>query len=212
MEFIGTFFLTLIICLTTGNYLAPIAIGSLLSAIIYMGYSISGAHFNPAVTLAVFICKKISMKDSLFYIGSQFLGSFSAAYFYFSIWGRNIGNPHPSLDLNILKPFAIEIVFTFILALVVLFVAASKNTQGNNYYGMAIGLTIIGIGTAGSTISGGGYNPAVASATTLVDVLFGACECHPSKYVWIYFAGPFLGSALAAFAFKVLSPEDFQEN
>ena len=84
-EFIGTFFLVAVICLTNGNFLAPIAVGSLLTAIIYMGYPVSGAHYNPATTLAVLILKKISLKDGLIYILIQFLAGGAGALVYYFI-------------------------------------------------------------------------------------------------------------------------------
>jgi aquaporin Z len=211
-ELIGTFFLVLAVCLTGGNYLAPIGVGCLLATLIYMGYNISGAHYNPATTLAVLISGKISIKDSLWYILFQFIGSFAAAYFFFAIWGRNIGVPRPNMEINILKPFALEMVFTFILILIILFVATSKKTAGNSYYGIAIGLTMVGLSIAGAFISGAAFNPAIAAGPILTDVLFGTCKCNASAYAWIYFTAPFIGSAAAAFTFRYLSPEDFNIN
>ena len=175
-----------------------------------MGYPISGAHYNPATTLAVLIRGKINLKDSLMYWIFQFVASCCAAYFYFKIWGRNIGNPRPNMEINILKPLAIEMVFTFLMMLVILFVATSKKTEGNSYYGLAIGLVVTGLATAASAISGAAFNPAVATGPLLVDIFFGTCQCHPGSYAWIYFIGPFTGAAVAAFTFRFLSPEDFQ--
>lgn len=208
VEFIGTFFLVAVFCLTSGNFLAPIAVGSLLAAIIYMGYSVSGAHFNPATTLAILILKKINLKTSIGYILVQFIAGCAGAMCYFLIWGRNSGVPRPNMEINIVKPLFIETIFTFIMILVILFVAVSKKTAGNNYYGLAIGFTVIGIAIAGGNISGGAFNPAVGFGPMLIDKLFGTCSCNPFEYGWIYFAGPFSGSILAAFTFRLLSPED----
>lgn len=208
IEFIGTFFLVAVICLTNGNFLAPIAIGSLLTAIIYMGYPVSGAHFNPATTLAILILKKISIKESVIYILVQLIAGCAGALCYFFVWGRNSGIPRPNMEINIIKPLFIETIFTFIMIVVILYVAASKRTAGNNYYGLSIGLTVTGIIIAGGNISGGAFNPAVGLGPMLIDKLLGACSCNPFEYGWIYFAGPFSGSALAAFTFRFLSPED----
>ncbi len=207
-EFIGTFFLVAIICLTNGNYLAPMAVGFLLSAIIYMGYPISGAHYNPATTLAIFILKKISIREAVVYILIQLLAACAGALLYFFVWGRNSGIPRPNMDIHILKPLVIEVVFTFIMILVILFVAASKRTAGNNYYGLAIGLVVSGLAIAGGRISGAAFNPAVGFGPLLIDKLFGTCDCNPFEYGWIYYLGPIAGSTLAAFTFRYLSPED----
>ena len=211
-EFIGTFFLVAVICLTNGNFLAPIAVGSLLAAIIYMGYPVSGAHYNPATTLAVLILKKISIKESIIYVLIQLIAGCAGALCYFLIWGRNSGFPRPNMEINIIKPLFIEAIFTFIMILVILYVAASKRTAGNNYYGLAIGLTVTGIAIAGGNISAGVFNPSVGLGPMVIDKLLGTCSCNPFEYGWIYFAGPFSGSILAAFTFRFLSPEDIGNN
>lgn len=207
-EFIGTFFLVLAICLTGGNYLAPIAIGAMLTVMVYMGGPISGAHYNPAVTLAVFIRKKISLKDGLIYMVFQVLGAFCAALLVNQLWGRSIGGPRPNADINILKPLAIEMVFTFALALVVLSVATSKKSAGNSYFGLAIGFTVMAAAFAGGGISGGAFNPAVGTGPILVDTLFGDCPCHPMDNLWIYLVGPFTGAIVAAIAYKIINPDE----
>jgi aquaporin Z len=207
-EFIGTFFLVAVFCFTNGNYLAPIAVGSLFTAIIYMGSSVSGAHFNPSTTLAMLILKKIELKESLVYILVQFIAGCVGAMCYFLVWGRNSGIPRPNMEINIIKPLFIETIFTFIMILVILYVTASKRTTGNNYYGLAIGFTVTGIMIAGGHISGGAFNPAIGFGPMLIDKLFGTCPCNPFEYGWIYFIGPFSGSALAALIFRFLSDED----
>ena len=211
-EFIGTFFLVAVICLTNGNFLAPIAVGSLLTAIIYMGYPVSGAHYNPATTLAVLILKKISLKDSLIYILMQLIAGCGGALCYILVWGRNMGIPRPNMEINIIKPLFVEAMFTFIMILVILYVAASKRSAGNAYYGLAIGLTVTGIGIAASNTSGGAFNPAVGFGPLVVDKLLGTCTCNPFEYGWIYYIGPLAGSVLAAFTFRFLSPEDIGVN
>ena len=209
VEFIGTFFLVLVICLTGGNYLAPLAIGSMLMVMIYFGGHISGAHYNPAVTLAVLIRGKINIKDSVLYMIAQVLGAFAAGYLFNLIFGRSIGGPRPNMDINVLKALAIEIVFTFALASVVLSVATSKKTAGNNYYGLAIGFTVMAAAIAGGSISGGAFNPAVGVGPILVDTFFGTCQCHPIQNLWIYIVGPFSGAAIAAVVYRFINPDEF---
>ena len=138
VEFIGTFFLVATFALTNGSFLAPLAVGSVLAALIYMGYGISGAHYNPATTIAMFILRKTSVKESAIYILIQFIASFAGAFCYFLIWGRNMGIPRPNMEINIIKPLFVEMIFTFILVLVIIFVCVSKKNSGNNYFGLAI--------------------------------------------------------------------------
>lgn len=209
VEFIGTFFLVLVICLSGGNFLAPIAIGAVLMVMVYMGGHISGAHYNPAVTLAVLIRGKIGMKDSLIYVITQIAGAFAAAMLFNLIWGASIGGPKPNTEIHLLKPLAIEIIFTFALALVVLSVATSKKTAGNHYYGIAIGCTVLAGAIAGGGISGGAFNPAVGIGPILVDQFFGSCNCNPAQFLWLYLAGPFVGGAAAAIAFRIINPDEF---
>ena len=212
VEFIGTFFLVLVICLTGkdgGNMMAPIAIGAVLMVMVYMGGHISGAHYNPAVTIAILIRGKIGMKDSLLYIVSQILGAFAAAMLFNLIWGVSIGGPRPNVEINIMKPLLIEIVFTFALALVVLSVATSKKTAGNHYYGIAIGCTVLAAAIAGGNISGGAYNPAVGIGPILVDTFFGSCNCQPIQFLWLYIVGPITGAVCAAMAFRIINPDEF---
>ncbi len=207
IEFIGTFFLVTIVCLTNGNFLAPIAVGSLLTAIIYMGYPISGAHYNPVTTLSILILKKISLKDGLIYILIQFLAGGAGALVYYFIWGRNSGLPRPNMDINILKPLFVEMMLTYIMILVILFVAASKKSAGNNYYGLAIVFTVTGIAIAGSALSDAAYNPSLPLGSMVVDKLLGSCPCNPFEYGWIYLLGPSAGSVLATYTFKFIDTE-----
>jgi aquaporin Z len=207
VELIGTFFLVTTFALTNGSFLAPVAVGSVFAALIYMGFTISGAHYNPATTIAMFILKKISLKDSAIYILIQLIASFAGAFCYFLIWGRNMGIPRPNMEINIIKPLFVETIFTFILVLMYLFVTEKKNIS-NNYYGLAIGLTLIGIGIASANISGGAFNPALALGTMSVDKLFGSCTCTPFSYGWIYLTGPFIGGIVAALIFKFLKSEE----
>lgn len=207
-EFIGTFFLVAVICLTTGNFLAPIAVSSLLIALIYMGYSVSGAHYNPATTLAILILKKISFKEASIYVLVQLAAGCAGAFVYFFVWGRNSGFPRPNMEINLLKPLFLEAIFTFIMILVILYVAASRKTAGNSYYGLAIGVVVTGIAITSGEISAGVFNPAVGLGPMAIDTLFGSCSCNPFEYGWIYLAGPLSGSAIAAMTFRFLSPED----
>lgn len=205
-EFIGTYFLALAVCLTNGNYFAPLAVGLLLAGLIYLFYGVSGAQYNPVTTLAVWMLNKVTATQAILIIIIQFLAAFIAAVTYNLVWGRNLGIPRPDLEINILKPLAIETILTFIMILVILRVAVSESTKGNAYYGLAIGFTVAGIAIMGSNSSGSAFNPAIGLALPAVDMLFGSCDCAPFEYAWIYAVGPVTGSIVAVFTFKFIEP------
>jgi aquaporin Z len=202
VEFIGTFFLVLVIGLA-GN---PLAIGGILICLVYMGGHISGAHYNPAVTLAVWMRKKIEAKDAMMYMAVQLLGAMAAAICFHMIYGKlKTFAPAPSnMSINILKPLFVETVFTFALVMVVLNVALAKRTSGNDYYGLAIGLTVMGAAYAGGDISGGAFNPAVGLGPLIIDTINGGSNLG---HAWLYIAGPFIGGAAASMIFGWLEDE-----
>jgi aquaporin Z len=217
IEFIGTFFLVFVIALTTndpqlwaggGTPFAPIAIGAILMVMAFMGGHISGAHYNPAVTLAVWINKKIESKDAIAYMIAQFIGAIAAALMFYFLFGRTANPPKPmqGFDYN-LKPMLVELIFTFALAMVVLNVAVSKHAAGNSYYGLAIGFTILAAAYAGGPISGGAFNPAVGTGPKLVDAFLGNGDLHAW---WFYLVGPFSGGALAAVVYKATNAKENQ--
>lgn len=199
-EFIGTFFLVLVIGLS-GN---PLAIGSILMVMVYMGGHISGAHYNPAVTLAVMMRKKIGSTEAVMYGVAQVVGALLAALFVYLLTKQTFG-PAPKEGYNILKPLFIEGAFTFALASVVLNVAATKATSGNSYYGLAIGFTVLAGAVAGGPISGGAFNPAVGIGPLVIDQAF-AGSGNISN-IWIYLVGPFAGGAVAAIVHGFTDPD-----
>ncbi|HKR07270.1 MAG TPA: aquaporin [Bacteroidia bacterium] len=217
IEFIGTFFLVFVIALTTndpqiwaggGTPFAPLAIGTMLMVMVYMGGHISGAHYNPAVTLACWINKKIESKDAITYMIVQVIGAIAAALMFYFIFGRTANAPAPlaGFEYNF-KPMLVEMFFTFALAMVVLNVAVSKDVAGNSYYGMAIGFTILASAYAGGPVSGGAFNPAVGIGPTLVSSMLGGGSC---EYLWIYLVGPLAGGVLAAVVYKITNPKENQ--
>lgn len=197
MEAIGTFFLVLVIGLTVvggANVLAPLAIGATLMVMVYAGGHISGGHYNPAVTLAVWMRGKCQAKDVPPYMLAQIVGAVCAASLtaYFKK-----GIPIIPFEPDAVQAVVSEIIFTFALAYVVLQTATSRKTVGNSYYGLAIGFTLtIGIFAAGN-ISGGAFNPAVAIGVTLMGL-------SKTANIWIFLVGNFAGGALAALVFKYL--------
>lgn len=194
IEFLGTFFLVLVIALT-GN---PLAIGVTLTALVYMGGYLSGAHYNPAVTLAMLINKKITIRIALYYMITQFFAGFLAAAVFFLIQGNKF-IPQPGRNASVTSVFLVEILFTFLLAFVVLHVAATKKTKDNHYFGLAIGFTLMAGAFAGGPISGGVFNPAVALGPFFFD--FPNIASYLTITV-IYLLGPFLGGGFAGLLYK----------
>ena len=204
-EFIGTFFLVLTVGLVVANgtALAPIAIGSALMVMVYMGGHISGGHYNPAVSLAVLMRGKLASGEFVTYFLVQAIGGLSGAIVASRLAGISIA-PAPAADAGALAPLLVEILFTFALALVVLNSATDKATEGNSFYGLAIGFTVMVGAAAGGPISGGAFNPAVGIGLVLNHSLFGAGSIDG---LWLYLVGPLTGGALAAAVFKVQHPE-----
>lgn len=202
-EFVGTFFLVLTIGLTalSGTALAPLAIGSVLMVMVYMGGHVSGAHYNPAVSLAVFLRGKLSAAQVIPYMSTQLVAAFAASAVVSYLSGTSFTfAPSPAEGVGSMQAVVAEAVFTFALALVVLNVATSPKTEGNSYYGLAIGFTVLAGAFAVGPISGGAFNPAVG----LGPAIFRAVTSGGTlQHVWIYLVGPFLGAVFAALAFKI---------
>ncbi len=197
-EFIGTFFLLLTIGLTVNSVtgiMAPVAIGCILIVMIYGLTHISGAHFNPAVTLAIVILKKMKFPDSILYMIFQLAGAVAASYLaiYF-----NADKPATEImPLSILRSVVAEMCGTFALVFVILNVAVSKATAGNSYFGLAIGLTVTAMTYTLGGISGGAFNPAVALGTSILKMT--------AWYdLWIFLVGSFSGAILAALVFRFI--------
>ncbi|HEY9015822.1 MAG TPA: aquaporin [Gemmatimonadales bacterium] len=199
-EFIGTFFLVLTIGLTVigGTPLAPLAIGSSLMVMVYMGGHVSGGHYNPAVSLGVFLRGKMASAGELAgYMLSQLAGAVVAALVVQAITGQTFA-PAPAPTASTGAALLVEFLYTFALVLVVLNSAASARTQGNSFYGIAIGFTIVVAAFAGGPVSGGAFNPAVGTGPILVQTLMGQGSAGA---LWLYLVGPFIGGAAAAAVF-----------
>ena len=201
VECIGTFFLVLTIGLTvipgSAGVIAPLAIGSVLMVLVYAGGHISGAHYNPAVTLAVLIRGKCTMADVPVYLTAQILGAVAGALTAQFLVGS--GTAAGAIDVT--KSLIAEFLFTFALAYVVLNVATSKGTSGNSFYGLAIGFVVMAGAFSVGGISGGAFNPAVAIAAPLMGLM-------DWSNIWIHISADFAGGALAAVVFNILNPDD----
>ena len=200
-ELVGTFFLVLTIGLTVmnGTPMAPIAIGSVLMAMVYMGGHISGAHYNPAVSVAILIRGKMDARDLAPYVLAQLSGAILASLAVMVIVGETFA-PAPAPEAGLVVVLLSEAVFTFALSLVILNVATDDATAGNSYYGLAIGFTVMAGAFAVGGISGGVFNPAVGTGPILIDVIAGD---GVFDHLWIYWAGPLLGGIAAAGVFDL---------
>ncbi len=199
MEFIGTFFLVFAVGLT-GN---PLAIGLMLAVMLYAGAHISGGHYNPAVTLAVWLRGKLDAKEVAPYWLSQIAGAFAAALIIYLLTDKTFA-PAPAEGLAAWKAVVAEMICTFALATVVLTVATAKKLEGNFIYGLAIGLTVTACAYSVGSISGGAFNPAVAIGPMLMDMIKGGLLIGN---LWIYLVGCLAGGGLAAYGFKFLNAE-----
>lgn len=208
-EFVGTFFLVLTIGLTVldGTPLAPLAIGSSLMIMVYMGGHISGGHYNPAVSLAVFLRGKMASGGEMVrYWVAQILGALVAALVVRVIVGQTFA-PAPGDGAAASSALLVEFLYTFALALVVLNSAASAKTHGNSFYGLAIGFTVVVGAFAGGAISGGAFNPAVGIGPIAVHATLGEGTW---SFLWLYLVGPLLGGAVAAAVFGLQDREPLQ--
>jgi aquaporin Z len=199
-EFIGTFFLVLTIgCSVIGHGagpFAPLAIGSALMVMIFAGGHISGGHFNPAVTLGVWLRGKCETKDVAPYMLFQVVGAVLAALAVKYLKGGAVVAP---LQPATVPALLAEFLFTFALVYVVLNVATAKGTSGNSFYGLAIGFTVLVGAFSVGNISGGAFNPAVAVGISIMGL-------SSWGNIWIYLVSEFAGAAVAAGAFAALNP------
>jgi len=196
-EFIGTFFLSLTICTaavygSAGDY-APFGIAATLMVMIYAGGHISGAHYNPAVTVSIYLRGACEKDEVLPYIASQVIAAVSAAIIVESLLFPDALSPE-MVDLGTDAVVA-ELLFTFALAYVILNVATTESTSGNGYYGAAIALVVLAGAITVGSISLASFNPAVTSAL----IVSGKLALADS---WMHFVPQFVGAIMATYVYK----------
>jgi len=201
-EFIGTFFLVSTIGYTViapgAGELAPLAIGATLMVMIFAGGHVSGGHYNPAVTLAVFLRGRLPAADIIPYWIAQVAGAAAAALLVLFMKGNPEVVP---MQPDVTRALVAEFLYTFALCYVVLNVATAKGTSGNPTYGLAIGFTVLAGAYAVGGVSGGAFNPAVAVGITMMGLA-------SMVNLWIYFVANLAGGAAAALIFKAMHPLD----
>ena len=200
-EFIGTFFLVLTVGCTGiaagPGVIAPLAIGSVLMVLIYAGGHVSGAHYNPAVTIGVLVRGRASARDLLVYWLPQLAaaGAAAATVLFFKT------KEAVSFVAADTAGGAAEFLFTFALVYVILNVATSKATTGNSYFGLAIGFTVTAGAFAVGDVSGAAFNPAVAIGAMIMGML-------PWSKLPLYVIAELLGAVAAALVFRAINPDD----
>ena len=205
VEAIGTFFLVLTVgaAVASRSALAPLAIGASLMVMVYAGGHLSGGHYNPAVTLAALVRRRIGIRDAVAYWIAQVLAGLIAA----EVVGRIINPVQAAITTTtlsgrtLLAAFVVELLFTFALCYVVLNVATSKDHPDNSFYGLAIGFTVFAGAAAVGGISGGAFNPAVT---------IGAAVMHMFAWptLWVYLVAQVIAGAAAGVTFLALNPND----
>jgi aquaporin Z len=205
VEFIGTFFLVYTVCIATNPKVgagasAPLAIGAVLMVMVYAGGHVSGGHYNPAVSTAVLIRGRMLSSEWVAYVATQLVAAVVAALLARAVNGAGTAGAFASTG----KMLIVEFVFTFALAYVVLNVAAARGTEGNSYYGLAIGFTVAAGAFAVGGVSGGAFNPAVALGASVLGIF------RWSHY-WVYVLAPLLGAAIAAGTFLYTQPAEKPE-
>lgn len=207
-EFIGTLILVFVGCGTacvvdsntsigSGNLSIALAFGLVIVALAYSIGNISGCHVNPAVSLAMYINKKMNTTDFIGYIISQTLGAVAGAGLLCIFVSSKSGlGANMLYNKDYLKSFLIEVILTFIFVFAILGVTSkSKNAQVS---GLVIGLTLALVHIMGIQFTGTSVNPARSFGPALI--AGGAAL----RNVWVFILAPLVGSAIAAFTWKAI--------
>lgn len=206
-EFIGTFVLVFVACGTaaaigcdvTGGYLAvALVFGLVIVAMAYSIGNISGCHINPAVSIAMLISGKMSVKDFIGYVVAQFAGAIVGAAAMIPFLGSDCGfGANALFEGSAGKSFAIEVILTFIFVIAIL--SVTSKVENSNVAGLVIGLSLTLVHILGIHFTGTSVNPARSFGPALFN---GSLDT-----VWVFILAPLVGGALAAVVYKFLSKE-----
>merc|ERR1719446_54228 len=203
-EFLGTFFLVLTVGLNVlGNSPAgAFSIAASLMCMIYALGSVSGGHFNPAVTVAILSSGReiISGKDAAAYMCVQCLGAVSAAFGYSYLENGRSLPLAPGAGHGLEQALMGEFAFTFLLCLTVLGVATVKSSPQPQFFGLAIGSCVTAGGFAVGNVSGGSLNPAVSAGLAISNCIISG---GPVANMFSYGFVEFLAGVVAAGVFSV---------
>ncbi len=208
-EFIGTFVLVLFACGAAvvtqcsldnfaGYLLTALAFGLVIVAMAYSIGNVSGCHINPAVSLAMLICGKISFSDFIGYVLSQFAGATAGAAVLWALLGSNTALGQNGLYKgDVWLSLLVEVILTFVFVLAIL--GVTSKTENGAVAGIVIGLTLTLVHIFGIYFTGTSVNP----ARSFGPALFVGGEALAN--VWVFIVAPFAGGALAALCHKFLS-------
>ena len=211
-EFIGTFVLVLFACGTavavgcdaasgSGYLLTALAFGLVIVAMAYSIGNISGCHINPAVSIAMLVSGKLSLKDFIGYIVAQVAGAIAGAAVLLPIFGADCGFGANGLyQGNIGLSILIEIILTFVFVIAIL--GVTSKTENSAVAGLVIGLTLTLVHILGIALTGTSVNP----ARSIGSAVFAGGEAL--KNVWVFIVAPLAGGVLAAIVYKFLSKEE----
>ncbi|MDT5014830.1 MAG: aquaporin [Mycobacterium sp.] len=206
VEAIGTFLLVFAVgaAVASGSTFAPLGIGAALMVMVYVGAYVAGGHYNPAVTLAVLVRRRIGLRDAFAYWLVQIGSGLLAAVLVRRIFDPALGAPSAMMMLTrrgLGAAFVAELLFTFALCYVVLNVATSSSHSDKSYYGVIFGFTVFASAVAIGTISGGALDSAVPLGTVVMDI-FG----WPT--LWVYLMAQMLAGLAAGVTFLALNADD----
>lgn len=219
MEFLGTFFLTLTVSMVTcgslndpqdeftcvPKELGGIAVAFVLMGFIFMGGHISGGHFNPAVSIGVLLRGQLPVTHCILYVLTQVVAALPAVACQHYITDGLIMLPPMQNTRSIGVLFLSEFLFSFALVTVVLNVATTQSNKDNSFYGLAIGTTVGSGAVSFGAISGGIFNPAVASGMMLNTAFHG----HDVSKLWIYWMAPVTAAIFSALVFRLTNRREF---
>lgn len=208
-EFIGTSVLVLFACGTaavvgcsaaqgTGYLLTALAFGLVIVAMAYSIGNISGCHINPAVSIAMLLSKKMSLKDFIGYVIAQFLGAIAGAAVLMAFVGKESGlGANALFKGDILPSLLIEIILTFVFVISIL--GVTSKTENTAVSGLVIGLSLTLVHILGISFTGTSVNP----ARSFGPALFVGGDALAN--VWVFLIAPLIGGALAAIVYRFLS-------
>ena len=194
-----------------GDWLAiGLVFGIVVAAVIYALGRVSGAHINPAVTIALWATKRFPANETVAYVIAQCIGAAAASMLLYltlgaaSVTTGGLGATSPFPGIGYGQAILVEGIATFVLMLVIMGVAVDQRATPG-FAGLVIGLTVAGMITMAGNISGSAINPARAFGPYLMDGLLGGANLW--QYFPIYVIGPVVGAVAAAFFYdRIAAP------
>ncbi len=211
-EFIGTFVLVLFACGTAcvlgcakdspdmAYFMTALAFGLVIVAMAYSIGNISGCHINPAVSIAMLVSGKMTVKDFLGYVAAQFLGAIAGAAALLAVFGKDCGfGANGVFEDKVVSSLVVEVILTFVFVIAIL--GVTSKVENGAVAGIVIGLSLVLVHIIGIALTGTSVNPARSFGPALF--AGGAALTN----VWVFIVGPLVGGILAALVYKFLASE-----